>query len=223
MILSTSCTTNKASIYAKKVDTISYKDYVEIVTNATEDDKNIFIFTTGNCPHCQKISPYIDRYYNNDIDDDTKIYKLSLEYKKTNNEYFQYVDTTMGYCSGADDDCIKILDERIGSYLFETNNLNDEGIITDYDENHYYSYIMTPLFIFYSGKQEVKIINAAEKLLETDENNNKIKYDSFKEMMSYPESNPNWNQAFDLIPYNRAEKTARSTPKSKNIALDDEN
>ena len=88
LILSAGCTTNKNSIYEKQIDTISYKDFVEIVLNANQDDKNIFVFTTGNCPHCQKLSPLLDRYYNNDIDDSTKIYKLSLEYRKYSTPIF---------------------------------------------------------------------------------------------------------------------------------------
>ena len=43
---------------------ISFKEYVEIVNNQQEGDKDIFILTSSSCAHCQKIKPLINKYIN---------------------------------------------------------------------------------------------------------------------------------------------------------------
>ena len=45
-----------------KEDYTSFKEYTDIVTNASETQRNIFVFTSASCAHCQKVLPYINRY-----------------------------------------------------------------------------------------------------------------------------------------------------------------
>lgn len=207
IVLLTGCTTNKESIYPKKISTISYQEFVNIVNDANEDDTNIFFFTVSSCPYCQILSPVLDRYYNNDADDSLHIYKLSLDYSTTSTDRYQYNDKTMGYFSGQDDDCIKILDERIGEFLYETGGLNDEHINVNMETNssYPYNYIYTPLLVFYKGNYENKVVNSIASLVDEK---NKVNYNDFKEMISY-NNEVVWEKAFNLIAYNKAEKTAR--------------
>lgn len=185
----------------------SFKEYTDIVTSASETQRNIFVFTSTNCAHCQKVIPYIDRYIEENQDPNLGIYKLSVDYKVMPNDDFKFMDDSMGYLTGdSDNDCIKKLDNRIALYVSRLGIIpSNEGLIAA-SSSVKYTYTVTPLILFYEGNIEVKIVNNVVKNLKVDEND-KIIYESLVELLKFPEEKPVWNNEFNLTPYVKENKT----------------
>lgn len=178
-----------------KNDFITYKEYVDIESSAIEGQKDIFVFTAENCPHCKKIEKSLDKYIKDNKD--INIYRLSLDTKSNAIGRTIFKDNTMGAVTGdISDDNIKKLDNRIEEYLKETKEYLGFDSKMYKASTGYYSYVMTPLIIFYDSGIEVNIINNVESQLEYQ--NNKVVYESFVKMMEYPETYPNWSKPFDL-------------------------
>ena len=81
-------------------DYTSFKEYTDIVNNASETQRNIFVFTGTNCAHCQKVLPYIDKYIQENEDPNLGIYILSIDYWTLPNDTHIFKDETMGYLTG---------------------------------------------------------------------------------------------------------------------------
>lgn len=192
-----SCGNNSANEY------ISFKDYVEIVKNEENNKKDIFFFTSSSCPHCQRIKPLLNRYVSENKDEQLNIYELSVDYRLKVSGQYVFKDETMGYLSGnSENDCLKALDNRLALYVNETHfaSSSNNEIITGLEGN--YLYVFTPLILWYQNGIEVKIVNNVEKMLEINEKGN-FTYDSFVQLMDYPEELPNWNQPFNLNYYGK--------------------
>lgn len=185
----------------------SFKEYTDIVTNAAENERNIFVFTSTNCAHCQKIMPYIDKYIEEQSYATLGVYKLSVDYKVFTNGDYQFKDKTMGYLTGkSENDCIKRLDNRIALYVSRLGIIpNSEGLIAA-SSSQKYTYTVTPLILFYEGNIEVKIVNNVVKNLQVDDND-EIIYESLVELLKFPEEKPVWNNEFNLTPYVKETKT----------------
>ena len=56
----------------------SFKEYTEIVKNASESQKDIFIFTSSSCFHCQKLESSIERFITENTDEKLSIHQLSV-------------------------------------------------------------------------------------------------------------------------------------------------
>jgi len=179
-------------------DYISFKEYIDIVNNETEEQKDIFIFTSSSCPHCQKIKPLLNRYIAENKDKNLNIYELSVDYKTNLKGQHAFKDETMGYLSGdSKNDCLKALDNRLTLYMKE-NQIQpslENSIITGIEGN--YLYVFTPLILWYQNGVEVKVVNNVEAMLILDKKNN-FTYESFVTLMAYPEEKPKWNKHFDL-------------------------
>ena len=183
--------------------TITYKEYINKVSNEVENDRDIFIFTTSTCTHCQKIRPLLNKYVA--LNPDVNIFELSLDVKIStfgDNTYI-FKDSSMGYFTGdAKDDCIKSLDNRIALYA-NANNLENNSSTNalyspiDIEGNSKYMYVYTPLIIFYESGLEVNIINNVDSLLTYDKKN-KIEYDSFAKIFEFPTEKNQWDKPFDL-------------------------
>lgn len=178
---------------------ISYKEYIDIVKSQEQDQKDIFIFTSSACSHCQKIKPLINKVIDNQEEFDFKVYELTVDQKTTlSNKRIPFSDKTMGYLTGnSEDDGLKALDNRIAKYVKATNA--DSQLIASVSSGKY-SYILTPLVIWYESGIEVKIVNSVEPQLKSDDKGN-ITYESFVEFLTFPEDKPNWNEEFDLTSY----------------------
>lgn len=185
----------------------TFKEYTDIVSNASETQRNIFVFTSTNCAHCQKVLPYINRYIEENEDTNLGIYILNVDYWVLPNDQFKFKDETMGYLSGESaDDCIKRLDNRISLYVTTLGIIpSSDGLIVA-SSSVRYTYTVTPLILFYEGNKEVKIINNVVKNLKVDEEE-KIIYESLVELMEFPEEKPLWNNEFNLTPYVKENKT----------------
>lgn len=185
----------------------SFKEYTEIVTNASETQRNIFVFTATNCGYCQKVLPYIEQYKQEITDANLNLYILNVDHWVFTNDEYRFKDETMGYLTGnSENDCIKRLDNRIALYVSRLGIIpSNEGLIA-VSSSTKYTYTVTPLILFYEGNIEVKIVNNVIKNLKEDESG-KIKYDSFIELMKYPEEKPVWNNEFNLTPYVKETKT----------------
>ena len=177
---------------------ITFEQYVEIVNQQQENDKDIFIFTASSCSHCQRIKPLIDNYVAKNPESDFNIYELSVDYTRTLSNKFVYTDETMGQLTGdSSNDCLKALDNRIVKYVEETQTqlVSMAGLGN-------YMYVCTPLMIWYENGIEVRVENAVESKLKKDEHGN-IVLESFVEFLKFPEEKPNWNAPFDLTPYKK--------------------
>lgn len=180
---------------------ISFQEYTEIVKSASENQRDIFVFSSSKCAHCKKIQPLLDKYIASITDENLHIYQLSVDYKAVSNDQYAFKDKTMGYLTGNSiDDCIKRLDSRIALYVTATAYIpSSTGLITTVASTRY-SYCATPLILWYEGGLEVKISNNVTKNLQVDEND-KIIYDSFVEFMEYPTTSKKWNIPFNLTYY----------------------
>ena len=165
----------------------SFKEYTEIVTSASETQRNIFVFTSTNCAHCQQFLPYLNRYIEENENPNLGIYKLSVDYWALPNDNFRFKDDTMGYLTGnSENDCIKKLDNRIALYVSRLGIIpSNEGLIAA-SSSQKYTYTVTPLILFYEGNIEVKIVNNVVKNLKVDENE-EIIYESLVELLKFPE------------------------------------
>ena len=191
VVLSTLC---MSSCDKAKPEVISFKQYVEIVNEAKEEDKNIFIFTASGCSHCQIIRSSLERYVDEElINNDINMYELSVDYKTKLDGTIKFKDKTLGYLSGdSTNDSLKQLDKRLASFALA----NKDYVFKTYPSSKY-MYVGTPLILWYEGKEEVKIINNVSEIVKYDENNQVI-YESFKELMQYPETNLICPKEFDL-------------------------
>ena len=63
-----------------KPEYTSFKEYTEIVTNASETQRNIFVFTATNCGFCQKVLPFIEQYKNENTDPNLNVHILSVDH-----------------------------------------------------------------------------------------------------------------------------------------------
>lgn len=185
----------------------SFKEYTEIVLNASETQRNIFVFTATNCAHCQKVLPYINRYIEENHDPNLGVYVLNVDYWVLPNDQFKFKDETMGYLTGSsDDDCIKRLDNRIALYVSRMGIIPSTEELIAASSSQKYTYTVTPLILFYEGNIEVKIVNNVVKNLKMDDNN-EIIYESLVELLKFPEEKPVWNNEFNLTPYVKENKT----------------
>ena len=177
---------------------ITFKEYVEIVNNQQEGDKDIFIITSSSCTHCQRIKPLLNKYINENLDESLHIYELSADYTINVKGEYVYKDTTMGYLNGMITmDCLKALDNRINLYAIESQPSSDELFLGP-DSN--YSYVYTPLIMWYENKMEKRVVNNATNLLEKNEDGT-LNYESFVKLMEFPTEVPTWDNPFNLKYY----------------------
>lgn len=191
------CFTSSCSID----DYIMFKDYIDIVKNEQENQKDIFVFTSSTCSHCAKIKDLLKEYKKSIADNEqVNLYELSVDYKKNLNGTISFKDSSMGLLSGnSTDDGLKQLDNRLCEFVIQTNaTVSNNSAISEQVSGNYL-YMCTPLIIFYSNRLEVKLINNIDNVLSKDANNN-YTYESFENMMEYPQSYPNWTKQFDLEP-----------------------
>lgn len=182
-------------------DYTTFEEYVNIVTNASETQRNIFVFTATNCGHCQKVLPYIEKYKEENTDPNLNLYVLNVDHWVYKNDEYRFKDETMGYLTGnSENDCIKRLDNRIALYVSRLGIIpSNEGLIAASSSTKY-TYTVTPLILFYEGSMEVKIVNNVIKNLKEDESGTII-YESVVELLKYPEEKPVWNNEFNLTSY----------------------
>ena len=178
---------------------ISYKEYIETVKNETNGQKDIFVITASTCGTCQEIVPLIEKYKTTIEDENLNIHLLTVD-RKSNavNGLYPFKDETMGYLSGdSANDCLKQLDNRIIEFVLANPNY---PYLTRMLEGNY-SYVSTPLAIFYENGIEVKFLNTYTSVLELSDKNER--YEQFVSLMQYPETNPTWNKQFDLSYYEK--------------------
>ncbi len=192
LLLLTSCQFSDSNDY------ITFKEYIEIVNNQQENSQDIFIFTSTTCPHCQKIAPLIDRFIYENENTQLHIYELSVDLQKNITGDSKFKDKTLGVLSGdSSTDALKKLDNRITQYVKATNiNVSLTSEIFE-STGSSYSYVCTPLMIWYENQIEVKIVNNVEQVLEKNKKGD-FTYESFVKMLEFPIAKPNWDRKFDL-------------------------
>ena len=174
------------------IETISFKQYVELVNNQVLDRKDLFIFTSSTCFHCAKVLPLVEKYVlENNSYINIHLLSLDVSYDISKGNYFN--DETMGLFTGnSKEDAIKGLDNRITKMIVE--NHISEGVQEMIEGK--YSYVSTPLFIWYESNIEIKLSNAIESLIEE---NDSLSYSKLVEIIEDFEPRYDWNDPFDLI------------------------
>ena len=89
------------------------------------------------------------------------------------------------------------LDNRINLYAIESQPSTEE-LFAGPDSN--YTYVYTPLFMWYENKMEKRVVNNVEKIVEKNEDGT-LNYESFVKMMAFPEETPTWDNPFNLTYY----------------------
>ena len=176
-------------------DYISFKDYIDIVKTQEENQRDIFIFTSSACSHCQTIKPLIKKVIQNQQEYDFNLYELTVDQNRKMSDKVPFSDSTMGYLTGdSSNDGLKLLDNRIAKFVDETK---PDASLVYQSTTGKYMYIMTPLVIWYEGGIEVKVVNSVQPQIKKDDKGN-ITYDAFLEFLTFPEEKVNWNEKFDL-------------------------
>lgn len=200
------------------MDKITYKEYVEKVKNAQDDEKFIIVFSQKGCDHCPKFYKSMNEYLDSSAYKarDIKIYNVDLTTKSSkvkidNVKYTQYKDSSCGLVSPANStkndiiaqDYVKKLDNRIDEFKksFGEESYSDLSTISDST----YSYVSTPLVIWYESGIETRISNNFESSITLSPDEKKATATSFK---SYIEDfggdtkstvkADNWSEPFDL-------------------------
>lgn len=178
---------------------ISYEEYINIVKTQEQGQKDIFIFTSAACSHCQRIKQLINKAISNQDEFDFKIHELTVDQTTSlSDKKIPFSDKTMGYLTGnSEDDGLKSLDNRIAKYVEATQV--DSKLVASVSSGKY-MYILTPLVLWYESGMEVKVVNSVESQLEVDDKGN-ITYESFVGFLSFPEEKPNWNEEFNLTSF----------------------
>lgn len=192
---------------------ISYKEYVELISNSQSDDKYVIVFTQKNCDHCPKFYKSMNEYLKKSYTgDEFTIYNVDLSTKSTKVKingvkYLQYKDASCGLVSPANStkeeiiaqDYIKKLDERVQEFVKAYGESAPSDIQTVSDST--YTYVSTPLVIWYEGGFETRVSNSFESAVTMNANGDKATASSFKSYIeNFDEANIdlNWNDPFDL-------------------------
>ena len=173
---------------------ISYKEYVELIyyqkDNVIKNDL-IVIFTQEKCDFSNYLYCYtnellkMDEYKQLNI----PLYNVDLS---LNNDKTSFKDKTIG-SYGGNDDYLKQLDNRIVEFY--------ESFYDGYDElievaSGIYTFVSTPLIIWYSDGIETRISNT---LFANIDINNATISDYFEYITNFDKYNAGeWNKEFDL-------------------------
>lgn len=183
VLLLTSCSSS-TELTSKNIQTINYKTFVDSIYNMQENEKIIAIFTQTSCSHCHAMYPYLNKYLNNYTDSSITFYNISLDTKNG-----KFVDEYLGNVDGSENDFAKKLDIRLQQWA---NRVNQDDL--SYLGEGTYSYLSTPLILWYDNKIEVKVSNRFQEIVND--------YSSFESFMQFPEEYPTFNVEFNLT-YNK--------------------
>lgn len=199
------------------MDKISYKEYIEKVNNANDDDKMIVVFSQKNCDICPSFYKSMNYYLKNTYNKgEFTIYNVDLstkdsEVKINGTKYKVYKDTTLGLVSPLNNskedilaqDYARKLDERIQEFqrtAFEGVTSNDLTEVSDST----YTYVSTPLVIWYEGKLETRISNNFNGLVTMQADGKQATAVSFKKFIEdfggdeESTHEADWHDPFDL-------------------------
>lgn len=204
-----------------KMEKITYGEYVEKVNaQATSDSDEglIFVFTQKGCDICPKFYKGMNEYLKSEAYKSAtfKIYNVDLTVSSKKKNFdgvkcYRYKDATAGYKSSAykdslDVDYVKKLDNRIGDFVNVMGGSYTE-ITSISSENDPYSYVSTPLIMWYQNGVETRISNTFKScsFLEWEANEKKPKVLSFKNYIqdfggdtTNTTKAEDWNEKFNL-------------------------
>lgn len=183
ILLLTSCSSS-TKLTSKNIKTINYKTFVDSIYNMQENEKIIAIFTQTSCSHCHAMYPYINKYLDNYTDCSITFYNISLDAKNG-----KFIDEYLGNVDGSENDFAKKLDIRLQQWA---NRVNQDDL--SYLGEETYSYLSTPLILWYDNKIEVKVSNKFQEIVSD--------YSSFLSFIQFPEKYPTFNVEFNLT-YNK--------------------
>lgn len=200
-----------------RMEKITYSEYVEKVNS--DEDKFVIVFTQKNCDVCPKFYKGVNEYLKSSDykNGDFKIYNVDLSTKSAKTKidgtkYKQYKDASCGIVAGAGQsnadiiakDYIFQLDQRVEDFNSKFENYS--YIQTVSAEDTPYTYVSTPLIIWYENGIETKICNTFENQV-TFENSKKNSTTptpkSFRDFISdfygdYKDVADVWDETFDL-------------------------
>lgn len=205
-----------------KMETITYQEYIEMVQNQDEDDKMIIVFSQSDCPNCPTFYKSVNEYLKSDDykNADFKIYNVNLstrsvKTKINGTKYKQYKDKTCGIVStGSDEDVlakdyVRGLDKRIYNFYLQATELDStygEVVSVGTSSSNTYSYVSTPLIIWYEGGMETRMCNTFANQVDLDSDGKKATKSSFRSFITDFEGSvdvtDDWNEDFNLA-YNK--------------------
>jgi len=177
-----------SSCSSYKTNNITYDEYLSVVKNMESNDKCIVFLSQDGCSNCKLVKPLLNKYIKNDIEDNVPIYRIDLTISNGN-----YKDNTLGAYKDINNDNLKKLDNRINAYQVECN-IPTSILLDMYSPSTYFSYICTPMFIFYEGGKEVYINSNIDSIVKE---NGKIDYNDFKEFIKFKDTYK-YSKDFDL-------------------------
>lgn len=183
ILLLTSCSSS-TELTSKNIQTINYKTFVDNIYNMHENEKIVAIFTQTSCSHCHVMYPYLNKYLDNYTDYSITFYNISLDTKNG-----KFIDEYLGNVDGSENDFAKKLDIRLQQWA---NRVNQDDL--SYLGEGNYSYLSTPLILWYANKIEVKVSNKFQEIVND--------YSSFLSFIQFPEEYPTFNVEFNLT-YNK--------------------
>lgn len=211
----------KSITTVNNMESISYDEYVEKVYAQEKGEEGDFVvvFTQKGCAHCPDFYKSMNKYLKNSYKAaDFKIYNVDLSVKSTEvkldgKKYTQYKDKSCGLVApiGSSNeiislDYIELLDSRIDAFYSSFgSSYTDLSVNTDLTFSSY-SYVFTPLIIWYQNGLETRISNtySSASYLKKDDKG-VVRETSFKEFIQdfggETENSveaDNWNDNFDL-------------------------
>ena len=203
------------------MEEITYGEYVEMVKNqGTNEDSEDFVvvFTRSDCEQCPDFYKAMNTYLKSSEykNADFKIYNVDLSVKSTKvkidgTKYVQYKDKTCGLAISPTEsnndiiarDYVNALDERIEAFVTEgfAEGTSYADLSTLSDADSAYSYVGTPLVVWYRNGIETRIANTFSTSSEISWVNDKVTASSFRNYIENFEGSvkaENWNESFDL-------------------------
>ena len=204
-----------------KMEEITYGEYVDMVkaqgSNEGAQDF-VVVFTRSDCEQCPDFYKAMNTYLKSDEykSADFKIYNVDLSTKSSKvkidgTKYVQYKDKTCGLAISPTEnnnaiiakDYVNYLDGRIEAFVTEgvgsDVSYTDLSALSDVDSA--YTYVGTPLIMWYSNGIETRIANTFSTSSEISWVNEKVTASSFRNYIEDFEGSvkvENWNESFDL-------------------------
>lgn len=204
-----------------KMEEITYGEYVEKVKDQGSKENSedfIIVFTRNDCDQCPDLYKAMNTYLKSDEykNADFKIYNVNLSLKSSKvkingTKYAQYKDKTCGLAISPTEndnniiykDYVNYLDQRIEAFVSDGvgADVTYSDLSTLSSSDSAYTYVGTPLIMWYSNGMETRISNTFSTSSEISWANEKVTPSSFRNYIEDFEGSvkvENWDESFDL-------------------------
>jgi len=204
------------------MEKITYQEYIEKVEAQAKGEEGNFVVVFGQseCEDCPVLYKSMNEYLKNASDDfdvyyvdlSTKLFKVEIN----DVEYYQYKDKTLGLVNptnGAkqniiEKDYLLQLDDRIDAFVKSFGDTSYDDITTSLSnaiENSDYTYINTPIIVWYKNGLETRICNQFKSKVTLTSDEKQATGSSFRNFIENfgdgkngTTKADNWDETFDL-------------------------